>query len=165
MDELLPPIITGVVFSLFVIALCFWRPNAGRVFLGFFFIAMGLGVNLMFLLFAPEEFGEFIVEYGGGALLVTHRWLSSEVLARAPVVVGGLVVVFEVLMGLLILGKGTPVKVGLIGSMVFVVALAPVSVIQIVWAGMLIGQGYLLTQEFDRSVLDMLSERFRTVGG
>ena len=60
------------------------------------------------------------------------------------------------LVGLLMLGKGQAVKVGLIGSMLFVVGLAGVSVIQIAWAGMLVGQGYLLTKEFDRSFLDML---------
>jgi hypothetical protein len=43
----------------------------------------------------------------------------------------------------------------LAGTMVFVIALASVSVMQIPWLSLLIGQAYLITETFDRSILEM----------
>ena len=47
------PIVAGAVYSLLVIVLGFFRPNTGRIFLGIFFLAMGIGVNLSFLITQP----------------------------------------------------------------------------------------------------------------
>ena len=43
-----------------------------------------------------------------------------------------------------------------IGSAIFIVALVPVNTLQFVWLGLVVGQAYLLTKEFDVTFLDML---------
>jgi len=64
-------------------------------------------------------------------------------------------------MGVLILGKYKAVKIGLLGTIIFILALAPVNTLQFVWLGLVVGQSYLLTQEFDVTLLDMLRSKRR----
>ena len=68
---------------------------------------------------------------------------------------------FEVAMGLFLLGKWVWVKVGLIGTMVFVLALIPIHPAQIAWAGSVVANIYLLTKDFDADVISMIRNRKR----
>jgi len=155
MTDMTGPIVVGAVFA---IAFSLWswlRPNGARLFLGLFFIAMGLGVNLgYYLLNDPSGFAS----YPAGSPWVVYRWLAT-VIEQAPVAFGVLLVIFEVGIGLLMLSSGKRVKVGVAGSMLFVLALIPASWVQLVWAGMLVGQTLLLRCDFDRSLVAMVRER------
>jgi hypothetical protein len=63
------PIVVGFVYSLIVIVLSVLKPNAGRIVLGIFFLAMGLGVNLTMALIgriigsAPLLFGILLIGF------------------------------------------------------------------------------------------------------
>ena len=74
------PIVAGIIYSLLVIVLSFLKPNAARIFLGFFFLAMGLGVNLSFLLTQPS----FVYDYGKNAWLPLYQTLSDRIIEPAP---------------------------------------------------------------------------------
>ena len=95
-------IIVGIAYSLLVILLCFLKPNGGRIFLGFFFIVMGMGVNLTFVLVSPN----FVADYGMNAWFPLYRTLTKLIIAPYPVAFGILLIVFEVGMGILLLSKG-----------------------------------------------------------
>lgn len=151
------PIVVGVVYSLFVIVLSLLRPNAGRIFLGIFFIAMAIGVNVTFLLTQPD----FVLNYGREAWLPLYRTLTESVIALSPTAFGILLILFEVAMGLFLLSKGVWVKVGLIGTMMFVLALVPIHIAQIAWAGSVVANVYLLTKSFDTAFVTMICKRFR----
>lgn len=71
------PIITGVVFLLAVIVISVLKPNAGRIALGFFFLAMGLGVNTAFLATHPQ----FVTDYGADSWLPLYSTLTRIVIA------------------------------------------------------------------------------------
>ena len=64
-------------------------------------------------------------------------------------------------MGLLLLHKGKSVKIGLIGTMVFLIGIAPLSVLQIPWLGLIIGQAYLLTKEFNVTFSEIIRSKLR----
>ncbi len=151
------PIITGLAFSATVIFLSFWRPNTGRIVLGFFFIVMGLGINLTFVLTNPN----FIAEYGSSAWLPLYRILTERIIAVNPLLFGILLIIFEIIMGCFLLSKGIWVKLGLIGTMIFVLMLVPIALEQIVWAAVIVANIYLLTKNFDTSFPTMLRARFR----
>jgi len=51
---MLTPYVVSTVFVLAVVVLCFARPNAGRIFLGLFFMAMGIGVHGEIILTNPQ---------------------------------------------------------------------------------------------------------------
>lgn len=153
---LMGPLVVGALFTIGFDAWALLRPGGARLFLGFFFIAMGLGVNLTFLLTAPNMFAE----YAGMSWWSAYQWLSGEVIGPYAEVFGVLLVAFEVTTGVLLLSRGRGVKVGLVASMLFVVALVPAHWMQLLWAGMLVGQAALLRRDFDESVIAMARRRF-----
>jgi hypothetical protein len=149
------PLIISSIFVLAVVALCILKPNAGRIFLGFFFLVMAFGVNGTFILTNPQGY----VDYLSNSLLPLYRDLTAMTVALNPIPYGLLLMLFEIAVGVLILSKGRWVKYGLAGTMVFVIFLAPVSVMQIPWLGLLIGQAYLITKTFERSILEMVFKK------
>jgi len=146
------PLIISSLFVLAVVVLCLVKPNAGRIFLGFFFLVMALGVNGSFTFGNPQAY----LDYANGALIPFYRQLAIGVVTISPVIFGLLLMVFEISMALLLLHKKQAVKVGLIGTIMFIIGIAPMSWMQIPWLGLLVAQGYLYTKEFDRSVLEKI---------
>lgn len=112
----------SAVFMVIVLSVCIVRPRAGRWFLGLFFLAMGLGVNLAFVLWDPQQF----VALGTAEPLVpAYAAFFGAVVASAPALWGLLVVAFQVAVGVLLLGRGATVRWGLAGAIVFVLAITP----------------------------------------
>lgn len=154
---MLIPMIVSSVFVLFVIALCLMKPNAGRIFLGLFFLLMALGVNGSFTFTNPQAY----LDYAKGALIPLYRDLAVSVVGLNPILFGLLLMSFEIVMGLLILHKHKSVKIGLIGTIFFLIGIAPLSIVQIPWLGLIIGEVYLLTKEFDTTFLETLQSKLR----
>jgi len=116
------PLLVSTVFMLAVLALCLARPVAGRGFLGVFFLLMGLGVNLGFVLFAPEMF----VELGAADPVVPlYAWFFTNLVAAAPALWGLAVVAFEAAVGVLLLQGGARARWGVAGAILFLVGITP----------------------------------------
>jgi hypothetical protein len=154
---MLIPIIVSSVFVLVVIILCLIKPDAGRIFLGLFFLVMAIGVNGSFTFGDPQAY----IEYASGALIPLYRDIALTIVELNPVLFGLLLMAFEIAMGLLILHKLKSVRIGLIGTMGFLIAIAPLSFIQIPWLGLIIGEAYLLTKEFDSTFLEIMRSILR----
>lgn len=155
---MLIPIIVSSVFVLAVIILCLIKPNAGRIFLGLFFIIMAIGVNGSFTFTNPQAY----VEYASEALIPLYQDIALTIVELNPMLFGLLLMVFEITMGLLLLHKGKSVRIGLIGTMVFLIGIAPLSFVQIPWLGLIIGLAYLLTKEFDSTFLEIIRSKLNT---
>jgi hypothetical protein len=122
---------------------------------------MGIGVNVTFLLIQPN----FVSDYGGSAWFPLYRSLTQSIVAPQPKLFGILLILFEVAMGIFLLSRGVWVKVGLVGTMIFVLALVPINVAQIAWASSAVANVYLLTKSFDTGVGMMIASRFRRKKG
>lgn len=155
---MLAPILISSIFVLGVVILCLAKPNAGRIFLGIFFLVMALGVNGYFTFGNPQGY----LDYANGALIPFYRDLATRVVNVNPVGFGLLLILYEIVMGFLLLGKGNSVKAGLIGTMVFLIGIAPLSYLQVPWLGLLLGQASLLTKDFDSNFLEMLRGKPKT---
>jgi len=108
--------------GLFALGLALWRPNAGRLVLGVFFISMAVGVNVVFVLAAPDGF----VDLGTSApLLSPWGWVFEHVVAKAPAVFGLLVASYEVTIGLMMMKGRQWGSLGLVGGIVFLLVVAP----------------------------------------
>ena len=154
MEQLIP----SAVFSLLVLVFCLVRPNAGRIFLGFFFLVMAIGVNVVLVLIAPEQF----VALGTDAALTSiYPWFFENVVALAPPVFGLLVAAYEVTIALMMLSRGKHAKWGLIGGIVFLLGITPLGVWTLANPVMAAAMAYLLTKEYDRSLPEMLRSAFR----
>jgi hypothetical protein len=149
--------IVSSVFVLCVIALCWFKPNAARVFLGFFFLLMALAVNGSFTLTNPQAF----LDYAQGSPIPLYRDLASSVMSLNLVLFGLLLMAFEITMGLLLLHKEKFVTLGLIGTMIFVIGISPLGIIQLPWLGLVIGELHLLTKKFDTSLLEIVLSKLR----
>lgn len=150
------PILTGILLSLVMIGISLKKPNTGRIILGIFFLVMAIGVNGTFTLFNPQSY----VDYSQGALLSIYRELGTNIISLNPAVFGSLLIVYETAIGLLMLHKGKFVKAGMIGSILFLIAIAPVSLIQITWLGLAITPAYLLTKNFEISLWEIMRSKF-----
>jgi len=152
---MLIPIIVSSVFISAVVILCLLKPNAGRIFLGLFFLVMAVGVNGLFTFINPQAY----VEYARSALIPLYQELALSIVTLNPMLFGLLLMSFEIVMGLLILHKQKSVRIGLIGTIVFLIGIAPLSFIQIPWLGLIIAEAYLLTKEFDSTFLDIVKSK------
>jgi hypothetical protein len=149
---MLIPIIVGSVFVLAVVILCLTKPNAGRIFLGILFLVMAIGVNGSFTFSNPQAY----VEYASGALIPLYRDIALAVVKLNPVVFGLLLIIYEIAMGLLLLHKEKSVRIGLIGTIIFLVGIAPLSFLQIPWLGLIIGEVYLLKKQFSTTFMETI---------
>jgi hypothetical protein len=150
------PIITGILLSLVMIGISLRNPNTGRIMLGIFFLVMAIGVNGTITLFNPQSY----VDYSQGALLSIYRELGTNIISLNPVVFGLLLIGYEITISLLMLYKGKFVKAGMIGSILFLIAIAPVSLIQIPWLGLAITPAYLSTKNFETSFWEIMRSKF-----
>jgi hypothetical protein len=148
------PIITGLIFSTIVIILSMYKPNICRVFLGIFFIAMGLGVNVSYLITQPF----FVYEYGMGAWMPLFRNLTESIIGINPKLFGILLIVFETLTGLLLMGKGIWVKLGIFTASLFILMLIPLYYSQIAWAVSVFGILYLLRLDYTLDVFGKITD-------
>jgi hypothetical protein len=70
------------------------------------------------------------------------------------------VAIFEIAMGLLILNKHLKVKLGLIGTSIFLFLITPFGFIQLPWLGIALIQLYLLRKDFDKTLFESIKPFF-----
>jgi hypothetical protein len=145
------------VFCLLVLLLCLVRPYAGRIFVGIFFLAMAIGVNVVTVFVDPNSY----IGLGADSYIPLYRWVFINLVALAPPVFVLPVATFESAIALLMLSKGRYVKWGLIGGIVFLIAITPLGIWTLGNPIMALALAYLLTKEYDRTFLEMLHLRSR----
>ena len=146
-------LITSALFSSLVLILCVLRPNAGRVFLGFFFMVMAIGVNVVLVVIAPDLF----VGLGtNDAIVPLYRWFFENVVALAPPFFGLLAAAYEMSIALLMLSGGRYAKWGLIGGIVFLVGITPLGVWTLANPLLAAAMALLLRRDYDRSLPEMV---------
>jgi hypothetical protein len=154
MDE---KIIWSIGFVLIVIILCLLKPNAGRIFLGIFYLIMDIGVNCVNAFTNPQS----TVQMGADSLIPLYRTFFSEVVSAAPSLFILIVALFQIIVGLLILNKHKKVKLGLTGASVFLVFITPFGIIQLPWLGMAAVQIFLLRKDFNKTFVEIIAGKFR----
>jgi len=145
------PSIVSTLFLAAILALCILRPRVGRWFVGLFFVTMGLGVNLSLVLLDPSQF----VALGTAEPLVPlYAAFFESVVATAPGLWGLLVVAFQVVVGLLMLGRGPSVRWGLAGAIAFLLAITPLGPWTLANPLLSLGLATLWRRPHDVSLLD-----------
>ena len=154
MEQLIP----SAVFYALVFILCLLRPNAGRIFLGIFFLVMAIGVNVVLVIIAPDQFVALGTEE---SLVPLYHWFFENVVALAPPVFGLLAAAYEITIALMMLSKGRYAKWGLIGGMVFLIGITPLGVWTLANPILAVAMALLLRREYDRSLPEMLHLKSR----
>jgi hypothetical protein len=146
-------LITSVVFSLLVLLLCLVRPDAGRIFLGIYFLVMAIGVNVVLVLISPNL---FVALGTNDAIIPLYQWFFENVVAIAPPLFGLLAAAYEITIALMMLSRGRYVKWGLIGGTVFLIGITPLGIWTLANPILAVAMAYLLTNMYVRSFWQML---------
>lgn len=131
------------------------RPKSGRMSFGVLFLVTCV-INVLIALLSPGS----LAHITDNALLPFYRDVTTQLIAPFATPFLLLLALYELLVGLLILSKGRLVKVGLIGGMLFCLALIPVG--PEITANILLAaaQALLLTRYYDQSLRDLLRSSF-----
>jgi hypothetical protein len=137
-------------------ALCLAKPNAGRIAMGLFFIAMAIGVNGALLLADPHSY----VTFAGGSPIPLYRELALRVVAPSPMLFGLALVAFELTVGVLAWQRGRAVRLGLAGMALFLLGIIPLGAEELPNAVLAAALVYLGTKEFDATLVEAVRARF-----
>ena len=111
-------------FCLLALGAALLWPALTRRFLGGFFILMGLGVNLVYVLLDPAGF----VSIGTDApLLSVYAWAFSTLVALWPIGFGVILASYEVALGTMMIIGGRYGRWGLFAGITFLVASTPLN--------------------------------------
>src|SRR5918995_73752 len=144
---------TFALFSLLVLLLCLVRPGAGRILVGLFFLVMAIGVNVVLVFVAPDQ---FVALGTNDAIVPLYRWFFENVVALAPPLFGLLAAAYEITIALLMLSKGRYARWGLIGGIVFLIGTTPLGTWTLANPLLALAVALLLRKEYDRSFTEML---------
>ncbi|MDF2626969.1 MAG: hypothetical protein K0R39_800 [Symbiobacteriaceae bacterium] len=139
-----------------ILALALWKPNAGRIFLGIFFLLMAWGVNFTITLMDPPSF----VGLGSGSFIPFYRTIFTDLVGAAPVLFGVIAVAYETTVGLLILASGRRTQVGLIMGIIFLMGSSPFSMSTLANPVLALALQYLLSKPHHLSLAQQLRLRF-----
>ena len=117
-------IVGTVIFTFIGVALIIAslrRPDIARGFAGFGFIAAGI-VNLMVAWTNPESYVE---AYGPTAVLSVYEDFIEGVFARHTALFVSLIAIGQMVSGLLMWLRGNLAKLGLLGGIIFLLAIVP----------------------------------------
>jgi hypothetical protein len=150
-------LVIWLVFVLVVLVCCWLKPNAARIFLGLFFIVMGIGFHLILILRDPHGYDGFST----GALLPLYRWAFRAIVMSYPLAFALAAAAFEISVGLLMLSKGRYAKIGLIAGCLFLLAISPLGVETLSNALLALGLVYLATKAFPISFWEFMQAKLQ----
>src|SRR5215208_4369551 len=145
-------LVIWAVFCLLVLVLCVLKPDAGRIFVGIFFLIMAIGVNVVMVFFDPNSY----IGLGAESFISLYRWVFTNLVALAPPLFVLPIAAFEIAIGLLMLSRGRYVKWGLMGGIVFLIAITPLGVWTLANLILAVAMTYLLTKEYEWSLSETL---------
>ena len=149
--HVIPLVVYGMpLVGLFVLSLL--KPNAGRIAYAMMFILVGCGINYTVSFAFPGS----MQPWSEVALLPFYRTIMGTWLAPLGGFFWLATATYELAVALLLLSKGKWVKVGLVGGILFFLGITPIMVMTFPSVIGVAGLAFLLTKEYNRSVLDML---------
>ena len=144
-------------FTVGLAALCFWRPQPARIFVGLFFGAMGLGIHGALIATNPQSY----VDFAANAPWAIYRDIGTSLTEPNPLAFGIFMLTFETITAALILSRGRLVTWGLLAAIVFLVGITPLGLEEVPNLVLAAGMAFLLTQDFPTDVWTMLRRHRR----
>lgn len=153
---MITPFTVIVSFALILLLLALFKPQAGRIVFGIFFLLMAWGVNFPMMLNDPSLYPMA----GANSSIPLYRWFFTEVLALYPVPFILLLIGFETAVGVLTLSQGRWVKLGLVLGALFCLGIAWIGPEGAWMPTVAIAPLVLLRKDFPVSILALLRARF-----
>lgn len=144
-------------FAAILLLLALFKPQAGRIVFGVFFLLMAWGVNFPKMLYDPSLYPMA----GANPIIPVYRWFFTQVLALYPVPFILLLIGFETMIGVLVLSQERWVKFGLGLGVVFCLGIAWIGIEGFWMPAVAIAPLVLLRRDFPQSVVTLWQSRFR----
>lgn len=138
------------VFVLVVLVAAWAKPNATRIFLGFFFIVMAVGFHIVLVLRDPHAYDG----YATTALLPVYRWVFRTLVMPHALLFAVAAAAFEITVALLMLSKRHYAQLGLAAGSIFLIGITPLGVETLPNALLAGALAYLATKQFPANVLE-----------
>lgn len=155
MNSILNPFTVIISVAAILLLLALFKPQAGRIVFGVFFLLMAWGVNFPMMLYDPSLYPQA----GANSLIPLYRWFFTEVLARYPVPFILLLIGFETAVGLLTLRQGRWVRLGLGLGALFCLGIAWIGPEGVWMPVVALAPLVMLRNNFPVSVIRMLRSR------
>lgn len=153
---MITPFTVIVSFAVLMLLLALFKPEAGRIVFGVFFLLMAWGVNFPMMLYDPMLYPLA----GANSFIPLYRWFFTQVLALYPVPFILLLIAFETMVGALTLSQGRWVKMGLGLGALFCLGIAWIGIEGVWMPTVAIAPLVMLRKDFHISTLSMLRSRF-----
>jgi len=153
---MITPFTIWLTFVLFVFLFCVIKPNAARIFLGFFFLVMAIGINIVTVLFDPQSY----IEMGKNALIPFYRWVFMNIIRLNPALFVLPIAAFQITIALMMLNKKKYVKIGLMGGIIFLLGIAPLGIESLPNLILAVALGWLFRKEFNITFLESMRAKF-----
>jgi hypothetical protein len=135
-----------------LLVLSLLKPNAGRIGYALVFVLVGCGINYTVSLVYPDN----MHAWSQVALLPFYRTIMATWLAPLGGFFFFVTATSQLAVALLLLSRGKWVKLGLVGGMLFFLLITPIMVMTFPSVIAAAGLAFLLTKEYNTTVLDML---------
>ena len=154
---MLTPATVILSFAVILLLLALFKPQAGRIVFGVFFLLMAWGVNFPMMLYDPSLYPMA----GANSFIPLYRWFFTQVLALYPALFILLLIGFETMIGVLVLSQERWVKLGLGLGALFCLGIAWIGIEGIWMPAVAIAPLVLLRKDFPRSVVSLWQSRFQ----
>lgn len=158
---MITPVTVILSFAVILLLLALFKPQAGRIVFGVFFLLMAWGVNFPMMLIDPSLYPMA----GANSIIPVYRWFFTQVLALYPVPFILLLIGFETMVGVLVLSQERWVKLGLGLGALFCLGIAWIGIEGFWMPAVAIAPLVLLRKDFPQSVVALWQSRFRPANG
>jgi hypothetical protein len=157
MDATMQRTLIWAGFSLALALLAIWRPNAGRAAIGAFFLLMAVGVNIVTTVVNPQSYGA----WADTALLPAYREVILRFVAPNPAPLVLPVAAYQIAVAVALVQRGRVVTLGLVGAMVFLLAIMPLGWEEMANVVLIAGLALLLRRDYPHSIAALVRAGLR----
>ncbi len=154
--SLINPVTVILSFALILLVLAIFKPQAGRVVFGVFFLLMAWAVNFPMMLADPKLY----IAAGANAYIPFYRWFFTTILPWNPVLFILGLIAFETAVGLLTLHKGRWARLGLGLGALFCLLIAWIGPEGLMMPSVAVAPLWMMRQNFPTSILERIAARF-----
>lgn len=153
---MITPFTVIVSFALILLLLALFKPQAGRIVFGVFFLLMAWGVNFPMMLYDPSLYPLA----GANSSIPLYRWFFTEILALYPVPFILMLIGFETAVGVLVLTQGNWTRLGLGLGALFCLVIAWIGVEGMWMPAVAIAPLVMMRKDYPVSIFKMVRLQF-----
>jgi hypothetical protein len=133
------------------------HPEIDRLFIALWYVPIGAGIHAAVALTGDPTAYQYFAE---NAYLPIYRFIFQDLVPQNVVLFAAIITLFEVVLGLLLFGKGAVVRYALLASAVFQILLAPTTTWGFLNVLLAVMSVMLLRYDYDETLYEVFVRHF-----